>query len=455
VVLAGFGWLSHPVSLGVVAFLPILLGIGSDFPFYLSQPCGRRRAVVAALAATVGFASLAVSPLPFVRELGIALAAGIACTVAVALLFRRLWGVVPPPDVTPVATSAITPRRPSWQRGAALAAAVAVAAGGWALLPSLDIEARPDQLAHGLPEFDQAKDVERVLGSAGEVSIVLRGDDVLSAAAFRWARQAEDRVIRQHGDQLRPVVTVADLLRFLGGKPTTEQIRAGMELLPSYLTSSVVHRDGKSALMVFGVELHDLAQQRELLHSLRTDLPPPPAGLRTEVVGLPVAAVRGLDLVSDSRVLVNVVGIAAAGLVLAVGLRRRADMGRALLTVLLATGWVLALAWITAGSLSPLTVAIGSLITATGSEFAVMLSRRGQDLRKLRRGVGTAALAGTLGYLVLGLSGLAVLRDFGLLLAAGVAGSFAAALLVVWALLPAPQEQPRPSPVPRRKEVPV
>lgn len=454
VVLAGFGWLDQPVSLGVVAFLPILLGIGSDFPFYLSQPRGRRRAVVAALAATVGFASLAVSPLPFVRELGIALAAGIACTTTVALLFRRLWGVVSPPDVTPAATAAITSRRSLWQRAAALAGAAAVAAGGWALLPKLDIEARPDQLARGLPELSQAKDVERLLGSAGEVSIVLHGD-VLSPAAFRWARQTEDWVIRRHGDQLRPVVTVANLLRFLGGKPTDEQIRAGMDLLPRYLTSSVVHRDGKSALMVFGVELHDLAQQRELLRSLRMDLPLPPPGLRTEVVGLPVAAVRGLDLVSDSRVLVNVVGIVAAGLVLAVGLRRRADVGRALLTVLLATGWVIALAWVIAGALSPLTVAIGSLITATGSEFAVMLSGRGQDVRKLRRGVGTAALAGTLGYLMLGLSGLAVLRDFGLLLAAGVAGSFAAALLVVWALPPAPQEQPRPSPVPRRKEVPV
>lgn len=454
VVLAGFGWLDQPVSLGVVAFLPILLGIGSDFPFYLSQPRGRRRAVVAALAATVGFASLAVSPLPFVRELGIALAAGIACTTTVALLFRRLWGVVSPPDVTPEATAAIISRRSLWQRAAALAGAAAVAAGGWALLPKLDIEARPDQLARGLPELSQAKDVERLLGSAGEVSIVLHGD-VLSPAAFRWARQTEDWVIRRHGDQLRPVVTVANLLRFLGGKPTDEQIRAGMDLLPRYLTSSVVHRDGKSALMVFGVELHDLAQQRELLRSLRMDLTVPPPGLRTEVVGLPVAAVRGLDLVSDSRVLVNVVGIVAAGLVLAVGLRRRADVGRALLTVLLATGWVIALAWVIAGALSPLTVAIGSLITATGSEFAVMLSGRGQDVRKLRRGVGTAALAGTLGYLMLGLSGLAVLRDFGLLLAAGVVGSFAAALLVVWALPPAPQEQPRPSPVPRRKEVPV
>ncbi|SNR91818.1 hypothetical protein SAMN06265360_1331, partial [Haloechinothrix alba] len=80
-----FGWLGHPLSLGVAAFLPILLGIGSDFPFYLLQPGSRRRALVAALAAAAGFASLLLSPLPFVRELGLAVGVGILLTVGVAL----------------------------------------------------------------------------------------------------------------------------------------------------------------------------------------------------------------------------------------------------------------------------------------------------------------------------------------------------------------------------------
>ncbi len=442
-ILAAFGWLRHPLSLGVVAFLPILLGIGSDFPLYLSQPGYRRRALVAALAAAAGFGSLALSPLPFVRELGLALAAGILVTAGVAIGMRRVFGAVP--SVTPRRDSGRedVPRARAWQRLAVLAMAMGVAGLGWVALPRLDIESRPDQLARGLPELEAAQHAEEVLGSSGEVSIVLRGENVLKPAALRWTRQAEEVVVRHHGDQLRPVITTSGLLRFLGDKPTLEQIGAGVELLPPYLTSAVIRPDHNAALMTFGVELRDLDQQRALFTEVRQALPPLPEGYEVELVGLPVAAVQGLDAVSGGRSLINMVGVLGAGLVLVIGLRQRRDAGRAVLTILLATGWVLALAWAVSGSLNPLTVAIGSLTTATGCEFAVMLAGAGRRRRHwLWRGVGTAALAGSVGYLVLGLSGVAMLREFGLLLAASVVCSYLAALVVLWVLPTARDRSP-------------
>ena len=70
--LAVFGWLGRPLSLGVITFLPIVIGIGSDFPAYLIHGgTPKRRIAVVALASAVGFASLALSPLPFVRDLGL------------------------------------------------------------------------------------------------------------------------------------------------------------------------------------------------------------------------------------------------------------------------------------------------------------------------------------------------------------------------------------------------
>lgn len=435
--LAVFGWLDHPLSLGVVAFLPILMGIGSDYPYYLAQPGHRRRILVAAAAGAVAFASLALSPLPFVRELGVALALGIVLTVGVALAARRfLWpeavDVAEEPDADP------GPRARPWVRVAALVAAAGIAGAGWAALPGMGIEARPDQLARGLPELDQARHAEDVLGSSGELSVVLRGGNVLTPEALAWTRKAQDTLVREHGDELHPIVTLADLTRFLGKEPTADQISAAMRLLPSYLSSAVVRPDGATALMTFGVELRDLERQRALLAAIREDLPSPPAGLEADVVGLPVAAVRGLDLVSGGRSLINVVGILLAAAVLAVGLRRGGEVLRAVATVLLATGWVLALAWLVLGTLNPLTVAIGSLTTATGCEFAVMLANKG---RRAVRTVGTAALAATVGYAALALSGLALLREFGLLLAASVALSFVAAVLLraVW---PAPRSRP-------------
>ena len=158
---------------------------------------------------------------------------------------------------------------------------------------------------------------------------------------------------------------------------------------------------------------------------------------------------------SDGRLLLNLAGILVAALVLLLGLRswRLALLG--LSTTLVSTGWIVVVAWLTTGSLNPLTVAIGSLTTATGCEFAVMLAGSGRvDLRL--RSVGTAALAGCVGYLSLGLSHLAVLRDFGLLLAGSVACSFVAAVLMTWladTVARRPQGEVAVSTPPNRQEV--
>ncbi|MBN9735649.1 MULTISPECIES: MMPL family transporter [unclassified Pseudonocardia] len=447
--LAAFGWTGNPVSLGVVAFLPILIGIGSDFPLYLSQPAHRRRVLVAALAGAAGFGSLALSPLPFVRELGVALAVGVLATVGVALLGRH-WLAETEPAVAVVLEPVPVPHRWRW---VVAGLAVVLSTLGWAALPGLDVEARPEQLARGLPALEDARYTEEVLGSSGELSIVLRGDDVLTPEAVEWSRRAETVVVERFGGDLRPVTTFSTLLQFLGDRPTPQQVLAGARLLPDYLRSAVLRPDQREALLVFGVDLQDPGEQARVLDGVRAALPPPPPGYSAELAGLPVAAVSGYDALSSSRILLNLVGIAAAGLVLLLGLRARADAGRALLTVLLASGWVLGVAWWTAGSLSPLTVAIGSLTTATGCEFAVMLCdahRRREPW--LLRSVGLAAAAAALGYLTLVVSDLAVLRQFGLLLAASVFLSAVAAAVVVRVVWPPGALAATRDPAPRRSE---
>jgi uncharacterized protein len=433
--LAVFGWSGQALSLGVVAFLPILLGIGSDFPLYLSRGGRDRRVLVAAGAAAVGFASLAVSPLPFVRELGVALAVGIAATAAVALLMRRLLGPVPGGPASGLVAQKAKVRLGRDTAAVVAVLAVGVSGTGWALLPVLDIQAQPEELAQGLPELTDVEYAEEELGSSGEVSVMLTGRDIAAPQVLRWSQTVQARIVRDVGDQVHPVLSLADLFRFLGDNPTQAQVNAAMSLVPDYLTSAVVSPDRTQGLLVLGVEFDDVEELHGLLARIESATRAAPPGTDVEVVGLPVAAARGLDLISEGRIWMNVTAIGAAGLVLLVGLRSRRDAARAVLTVLLATGWVGAIAWATLGSLNPLTIAIGSLTTATGCEFAVLLSRSGRAGRPLRE-VGTAALAGTTGYLVLALSQLAILRDFGLLLGAGVACSFAAALLVDRVLVP-------------------
>jgi hypothetical protein len=443
--LAAFGWTGRPVSLGIVAFLPILLGIGSDFPLYLAQPARRRRVLVAALAAAVGFAALAVSPLPFVRELGIALAVGIVATAGVALALRRWLDVLEPTTPGPAWVLPRPRRRSWWIRVPAAVLAVGLAAGGWAALPSLSVQADPETLASGLPALDQARYAEQVLGASGEVNIMLRGPDVLTPAALAWTRQAEDLVAQDYGDRMHPITTASSLLQFLGPNPTAEQIQAAADLLPPYLASAVIKPDRQASIGVFGIELQDLGQQSALVDGLRQNLPPPPPGYSSDVVGLPVAAARAYDVVSSGRVLLNVLAVVAASLVLLIGLRERRDALRGVLTVALSTGWVLGLAWLLTGSLNPLTMAIGALTTATGCEFAVMLAEARRGRRPwLLRSVTLAVSAAVLGYLALAASDLAVLRQFGLLLALGVVTSAVAAVVVIEVLMPPTEPESDP-----------
>lgn len=442
VTLAVFGWLGRPLSLGAMAFLPILIGIGSDFPAYLMRVGQRRRVLVAALASAAGFASLDLSPLPFVRDLGSALALGVLLAVGMALALRRFLASAhteaggrterDPGTVGGLAAwSPRTVRSRTMRYGIALLA-VAAAAVGWSVLPWLTIEASPDRLAAGMPAVSDAQHAEQVLGSSGEVRLIVSGPQVLTPELLTWMRRAEDGVVAQHGDQLRPILSPPDLLRFLGPNPTNEQVAAATALIPQYLLGAVRTPDGRQAVLSFGINLQDLGQQRDLLEQVRRSLPPLPPGYHATLSGLPVMAARGYDLISGNRYPTNLAGIVAAGLVLLVGLRRRWDAGRAVLAALLATGWGLAVVVALGLSLSPLTIALGSLTTATACEFTVLLADAFRQRNRAQyRTVAVAALAAAVGYATLALSRLDVIRGFGWLLSLTVLLSLAAAHVVV------------------------
>jgi hypothetical protein len=451
-VLAIFGLLNRPLSLGVVTFLPILIGVGSDFPAYLVQRARKRQVVVTACASAAGFSALAVSPLPFVRDLGLALAAGTLIALALGLLIR--WRLDSASQAAEEPAGQASDGRPEQgptrmslplaQRAGLLVVVGLIAAAGWAALPRLPIQARPDQLAAGLPAVGEALHIEQVLGSSGEIRLLVRGNNVLTPEALTWMRAAQAAVVLGFGSSARPIISPPSLFDFLGPDPTPEQIEGARDTLPSYLVGSVISPDSTRAILSFGVQLQDLEDQARLIDGIRSSLPPPPPGVTAEVVGLPVAAARGYELVSAGRYLPNVLGLLGAGLVLALGLRRRSDAGRAVAAAALATGWGLAVAWLIGLSLSPLTVGLGSLTVATACEFTVLLSHAGPASR-LRRTVAVAALSAAMGYASLAVSDLAVIRQFGLLLA-GVVGLSLVAAHLVQVLLPPPTAGPSVDP---------
>ena len=426
-----FGWTGIPVSLGVVAFLPVLLGVGSDFMTFLNQRLDTRVVVTVAAATAASFAALAVTPIPVVAELGATLATGILVSLAVGLVVAR-WFVPPAP---PAVTSAAPLGRPpsARVRVAAGGAAVLVAASGWAMLPGLPLKADFQGLAADLPAMHDARHVEDVMDSSGEVAISLTGKDTVTRQTLDWMRSAQNAVIAAHGDELRPVLSPPTLLRFLGADPTPDQLQAGLRLVPRYLTSSVIRDDQHMTMLSFGVELGDAKELAQLRDDLHRVLPPPPDGVDVRITGLPMVAVSGYEAISQSRYVTAGFGILAAVAVLAIGLRRRGDAVRAGAAAVLTTGLALLLMRLTGIDLNPVTAAVGSLTAAVACEFTVVLA---EAVRRraagLRRAVLLAAAASATGYGVLVLSQLAIIRAFGALLAGTVGLSVLAAAFVVW-----------------------
>jgi hypothetical protein len=462
---AGLGWVGHPLSLGVLAFLPVLLGLGSYYPTYFAQRARNRVVFVVATGSACSFATLALAPLAFVRDLGVTLAVGIAFAVGLgALLVRRGADDPAEPERRPAPATTDRPGLfPTATRRVRLgvgAGVVILALGGWALLAVMPLQTNIQDLARGLPAMSDADHVQDVIGTNGELNVVLRANnapgappaDVRSPQAWQWMEAANQRIVVGHGDVMNPVLSPPGLLDFLGTNPTADQIQAGLRLMPDSLTSSVVRGDGQVANMSYGVSLDDLGELATVTGQVRAELPPPPPGTTVELTGLPTVAVRGYQLVSSDRYLASVAGVVAAGLVLALGLRRRVDAARAVVAAVIATGASLLLIWATGTALSPLTVALGSLTAAVGCEFTVMVAQSvRQSDRSLRRAVALAAGTSAIGYAVLAVSPLALMREFGLLLAASVGLSYAAALFVVWVWppttpIPAVPDAPEPAP---------
>lgn len=449
--LAVTGWAGRPLALTAVAFLPVLLGIGSDFMTYLHRNAGQRTVLAAALASAAGFGALAVAPVPAVADLGVSLAVGLLVTVLVSLAVHR-WS--PAESDAPAADPAAT--RPARAGGMARSTRLAVllvpvlaAVGGWAVFPSLSLQSDFTSLASGLPEYNEARSVERVLGASGEVALVVRGDDVLAAESFAWMSQTRRDVIARHGDELSAVLSPADVLSFLGGEPEPAQVDAALRLLPPYLASSVVSPDRRMAVMTYGVDLDDvdrLAVLRDYLDGVAASAP---SSVEVEVAGLPMVAVSAQEAMDDERMLGAVLGIVAAGLALLALLPERRVALVAMLSAAVASGLVALGIAVTGTALTPMTAGLGSLTAAVACEFTVLLAlaqRRGD--RMLGRAVDLAAAASATGYAVLAVSDLGLIRGFGVLLAVTVAVALAASRLLVWALLPAATPQERPVVVP-------
>jgi hydrophobe/amphiphile efflux-3 (HAE3) family protein len=505
VTFGGMSLVGAPLTMASIATLPVLLGLGVDYAIQYQARVEEEGEIVgaarvaapviatAALATGVGFLVLLLSPVPMVRGFGVLLVVGIGVAFAAALtagtaalslgrgraprdgaLSRSLRGAGELLDGAgralgrPMrrAGGAIVKtalRRP----GRVLAVGLAVAAVGWAVDSRTEVVSDIDRLVpQDLPAVEDLQALQEATGVAGEVDVVVEGADLTEPAVVQWMRDYQTAVLRRYGysaergcerAELCPALSLSDLFRSEQAASDRGRIRALLDAVPPYFSRAVITEDRRTATLAFGIRLASLERQQEIIEDLRDRLDPP-AGVTARLAGLPVLAAEANANLSDPlrRLATLVLGLAAVFVVLLVLRRRRAGSWRAawarawvpLVPIALATGWSALVLWLLGVPLNPLSAALGALVLAISTEFAVLLSARfeaeragGHDppeaLRRTYRSTGAAVLASgataIAGFAVLALSDVRMLRDFGVVTVVDLTVS----LLGVLAVLPA------------------
>jgi hydrophobe/amphiphile efflux-3 (HAE3) family protein len=491
------------LTMASVAVLPILIGLAVDYAIQFQArldevqttgQTGEQAARTAAnlsgptiatacLATAAGFLVLLLSPTPMVRGFGILLVAGVllafilVMTAGFAALslrpspsrqgnhaggWRRGGNHAEEALATGGMVGPLGDRTRPLERLVSLAIGrpvhvltlgIVLAALGWGLGTQIDTVSEVRQLAPAnLNAVKGLNTFEQTTGTTGNLEVLVESDHLTDPSTIEWMAGFKRRVLA--ADDVTAGPALSDFLTRGEGKVTKSGIEATLQALSAYSLRQVAPLDpktgkiGDTALISFGISSQTLAEQEQLLDSVRAQIGEPPPGVTVSLAGLPVIAAEAASELSSSRYWLALAGLGAVALVLLALLRsfRRALVP--LLPTVLATGWASLLIWLTGIPLNPMSAALGALTIAIATEFAVILSGRYEQERSigldapaaLRRAyarTGAAVLASGLtaiaGFAVLVASDIQMLRDFG----AVTVIDLAAALLGVIVILPA------------------
>lgn len=359
--------------------------------------------------------------------------------------------------------------------GRVVGVGLALAALGWGLDTQTHVETNLEKLVpQSMSSLRNLAALERASGVGGEIDLTVSGRDVTKPATIEWMSSYESSILRRFGYSatrgcgkalLCPAFSLPDLFAsgaLSGGsqgasaqtapKLSQAEIRGLLATIPAYFSQDVLTPDRRVATLAFGIRLMGLDRQQRVIEAMRAGLHPP-RGVQVQLVGLPVlAAQSGAEVASPwRRVLTLLAGLAAAALVLLAAFR--GDRRRALaplLPVVLATGWSALVVFAIRVPLNPMSVTLSALVIAISTEFSVLLAERtrqerlaghplGDALRRAYAHTGAAVAASgvtaIVGFGVLVLSDIAMLRDFGIVTVIDLSVSLVGVLIALPAAL--------------------
>ena len=439
----------------------------------------------ACVATGAGFLALQLSPTPMVREFGWLLILGIAIAFALALTagfaalaFRRnapSGGWHGDLGSSPAACEDEDPHLHDRTRppGRIVLLAVALAILGWGVGTQIETVSDIRELApQDVRAVEDLNEVQEATGVSGELDVSVKADDLTDPATLEWMADFKERALEAGGyagknpscldAELCPGPAISDLVGAGDGGLTRSGVRGTLRLVPDYDLEKLATLDPETglpsgiALLSFGIRAQDLDAQQELIGRVRDEIGEtgeaggPPEGVEVELAGVPVIAAQAASDLSGSRYWLTLAGLLAVGLVLLVAYRSPWRALVPLAPIVLATGWGALVVWLLGVPLNPMSAALGALTIAIATEFSVLLSARFHEERAggaspeaavgaAYERTGAAVLASgvtaIVGFAVLVVSDVRMLRDFGIVTVIDLTAALAAVMVALPALL--------------------
>ncbi len=458
------GYVSIPMTMATMGVLPILIGLGIDYSIQFhnryQEELLRQKTVgeslvsslshmfpsvgIALLATIIGFITLYISEVPMIRDFGVALTIGIILSYLVAIFL--LHSILYRSDKkTPIAKlrKASTEASGRIERILLRMGRLAISQTLWIFILSVVFAVAGGVVDHWLPkntdyeelmpqnitELQDVRELRDIVGSGGDIRLMIEADDVTSPEVLGWLKDYEDEALARH-PELITVDSPATLVSEAAGGviPPQAQIDAILAATPSLSLGQVLSADGTMASATFTVEHMTLEKIHDLIKVMTAEAELP-QGVEVSPVGTMALTASTIDAVVGKRLTMNLICLAAVFVVLLAVYRR---LSRALFTII-PVGAVIAWSsldmYLIGIPLNPLTAVLGVIIIGICTEFMVLLMGRYEEEKKLGhsakeamaraiskigRAIVITAVTTLGGFGVLIASNFILIRDFGI-----------------------------------------
>lgn len=477
------GYLGIPLTIVTVAGLPIMIGLGVDFAIQfhnryqermaLDDSCretmlGALRSIgpgvlLAMVVTALGFVALFTSEVPVIHDfaaihaIGVALAFGAALFGVNSVLYLRDRNKTIEQRHRRASTgpSAID-RALGWVARAAIEHpapliifALAFFALGLYYDDQIEIQTDPERyVSADSPVLEDLKLIRDVVGTTGEIGVMVENDDLLEPEFLRWMVALQEEQLERHPRLLKgassPASTVAQLN---GGRipDDREQIEESLDGLPAVVRDTQVSPDQTRANILFVTANIPLEEVQLIIDDIRQEIDPPP-GTEVSLGSLTVVGAETISSLADSRRLMTFAALAGILVVLSALYWNPVKAAITVAPIALVIGWSSGVMYLTGIDFNPLTAVLGALIAGIGTEFTVLLRRQYDEEKeaglapaeamheaviKIGRAVTASAFTVMGGFGALCLSQFLLLRDFGIVTVIDVFLALVATLILL------------------------